>query len=73
MSSFSADPSTCYTYRGDLLTDPRWKGQACNAVRRPNGKCVRGRNGNMLVEFAGGERVVVLGRQLRKTEVVRSE
>jgi len=55
-----------YTYRGDKLTDPRLKEQRCSAVRRPDGKCIRGKNGNMLVRFAGGEMVVVLGRQLRK-------
>jgi hypothetical protein len=55
-----------YTYRGDKLTDPRLKGQPCSAVRRPDGKCIRGKNGNMLVRFARSETVVVLGRQLKK-------
>lgn len=54
-----------YTYLGDRLTDPRLKGKQCTAVRS-NGKCIRGKNGNMLVRFASGESVVVLGRQLRK-------
>jgi hypothetical protein len=53
-----------YSYRGDRLTDPRLKGQVCRAIRK-NGKCIRGRNSNMLVEF-NGEPVVVLARQLRK-------
>jgi hypothetical protein len=57
-----------YTYRGDKITDIRFKGQSCKAVRR-NGKCIRGRNGNMLVEFATGEKVVVLARQLRKIKI----
>jgi len=59
-----------YTYLGDRLTDPRLKGQACSAVRRPDGKCIRGKNGNMLVRFACGETVVVLGRLLRKIKPV---
>lgn len=54
-----------YTYLGDRLTDPRLKGKQCAAVRR-NGKCIRGKNGNMLVRFASGETVVVMGRLLRK-------
>lgn len=47
------------------MTDPKYKGSECSAVR-VNGKCVRGRNGNMLVRFANGELVNVLARQLRK-------
>ena len=35
---------------------------------RPDGKCIRGKNGNMLVEFETGEKVVVLGRLLRKAK-----
>lgn len=54
-----------YVYRGDRWSDERLKGAPCVAVRRADGKCVRGRNGSMLVEF-GAERVLVLGRQLRK-------
>ena len=57
---------TTYVYRGDRLTDDRWRGAVCEAVRRPDGKCIRGRNGSMLVRFACGTLVVVLGRQLRK-------
>lgn len=57
-----------YIYRGDKLTDVSLKGQRCVAVRRADGKCVRGGNGNMLVEFDGGRRVVVLARQLRKVK-----
>lgn len=56
-----------YTYRGDRLTDPALKGMLCSAVRRPDGKCIRGR-GNMLVESANGRRYVVLARQLRKVK-----
>ena len=55
-----------YVYRGDRLTNPALKGATCTAVRRADGKCIRGKNGSMLVEFANGQRVNVLGRQLRK-------
>lgn len=55
-----------YKYLGDRLTDLKYKGQLCDAVKKPNGKCIRGKNGNFLVVFASGEKVVVLGRRLRK-------
>jgi hypothetical protein len=55
-----------YRYLGDRLTDPKYKGQLCEAVRRSNGKCIRGKNGNMLVTFSTGETVNVMGRLLRK-------
>lgn len=48
------------------LTSLVFKGHNCNAVRNMNGKCVRGRNSNMLVSF-DGKKVVVLARMLRKT------
>lgn len=54
-----------YIYRGDRLTDKKFKGQLCVAVRSSNGKTIRGKNGNMLVQF-GNQKVVVLARQLRK-------
>lgn len=54
-----------YTYRGDRFTDNSMKGKECSAVRRPDGKCIRGKNGNMLVTFSG-VKTVVLARQLRK-------
>lgn len=54
-----------YIYHGDKLTSPELKGKPCKAVRRSNGKCIRGRNSNMLVEF-DGVKAVVLARQLRK-------
>jgi hypothetical protein len=47
------------------MTDPSLKGTACKAVLRRNGKCIRGKNGNMLVHFPG-RRVVVVARLLRK-------
>lgn len=55
-----------YMYLGDRSTDPKYKGQPCNAVRRPDGKCIRGRNGNMLVEFEDGLKSVIVARLLRK-------
>lgn len=57
---------TAYVYLGDRLTAPELRGMTCHAVRRADGKCVRGRNGSMLVEAADGTRHVVLGRRLRK-------
>lgn len=56
-----------YIYKGDKLTAASLKGKQCMAVRRPDGKCIRGKNGNMLVDFEGN-RVVVLARQLRKNK-----
>lgn len=56
-----------YIYKGDKLArlSSPFAGQECSALRRPNGKCIRGKNGNMLVHF-NGEAVVVPARQLRK-------
>ncbi len=54
-----------YIYSGDRLTDPKYKGMTCEAVRRSDGKCVRGKNANMLVRFLSGETVIVLARRLR--------
>lgn len=56
---------TEYIYLGDRNTDPRYKKQRCEAVRR-NGKCIRGKNGNMLVRFEDGRMVNVVARLLRK-------
>lgn len=55
-----------YTYIGDRHTDPSLKRKPCNAVRNEKGKCIRGRNGNMLIEWEDGKRCVVVGRLLRK-------
>jgi hypothetical protein len=60
-----------YFYIGDKNTSGILKGRSCNAVRQYN-KCVRGRNGNMLVEFNTGEKHVVLARLLRKIEKQKS-
>lgn len=40
-----------YIYLGDRLTRPELRRMPCRAVRRSDGKCIRGRNGNMLVEL----------------------
>lgn len=56
---------TGYIYRGDRQTSPSLKGRACTALRRPDGKCIRGKNGTMLVSF-NGKPTVVIGRLLRK-------
>ena len=58
-----------YIYRGDKQTDEQYKFQQCRAVHRSDGKCIRGKNGNMLVEFAG-KKTVVVARLLRKVEMV---
>ncbi len=57
-----------YIYLGDKLTDPALVGMSCSAVRRAEGKCIRGRNGNMMVVDEQGRRYVVLGRRLRKVK-----
>lgn len=56
---------TKYRYIGDRFTDPALKGQHCEAIRNPNGKCIRGKNGSMLVSFSGRP-VIVIARLLRK-------
>jgi hypothetical protein len=56
-----------YRYMGDRITDTSLKGNTCSAVRRPDGKCIRGPNGSMLVEFTNPRlKAVVIGRLLRK-------
>jgi hypothetical protein len=56
-----------YIYRGDRYTDNRYKIQPCLPVLSNAGKCIRGKNGNMLVSFQSGT-VVVLARQLRRLD-----
>lgn len=58
-----------YRYLGDRWTRPELKGARCSAVRRTDGRCIRGRNGSMLVQFENGETHVVVGRLLRKETV----
>jgi hypothetical protein len=57
-----------YRYLGDRYTSPELKGATCKAVRRPDGKCIRGKNGSMMVEFESGK-CVVIGRLLRKLKI----
>ena len=54
-----------YRYLGDRFTEPGLKNRSCHAVRRADGKCIRGKNGSMLVEL-DGRKMVVMGRLLRK-------
>jgi hypothetical protein len=56
-----------YIYRGDRYTDVQYKMKACLPVITSTGKCIRGKNGNMLVSFQSGT-VVVLARQLRRLD-----
>ena len=56
---------TRYRYLGDRNTRDELLNAECTAIRNAAGKCIRGRNGAMLVRFACGP-VVVLGRRLRK-------
>ena len=55
-----------YIYLGDRFTDPKLRRMACKAVRNDSGKCSRGKNGNMLVEFENGVQHVIVARLLRK-------
>ena len=59
-------PFPTYRYLGDRWTRQELKGAVCTAVRRPDGRCIRGRNGTMLVQFDDGSQHTVLGRLLRK-------
>jgi hypothetical protein len=54
-----------YLYLGDRNTEPSLRKKHCRAVRR-NHKCIRGRNGSMLVQFEDGKQRVVIARLLRK-------
>jgi hypothetical protein len=56
-----------YIYRGDRYTDVQYKMQPCQPVLTSTGKCIRGKNGNMLVSFQSGI-CNVLARQLRRLD-----
>ena len=56
-----------YLYRGDRYTDDKYKLQPCSPVLSNAGKCIRGKNGNMLVSFQSGS-CIVLARQLRRLD-----
>lgn len=53
-----------YLYLGDRLTDPQWKGCACDPVLRRDGKCITSKMATMLVRFDDGTVAVILRRQL---------
>jgi hypothetical protein len=56
-----------YKYLGSRLTRPELIGAYCKWLKDERGKCIRGRNGNALVQFIeSGEICVVLSRRLRK-------
>ena len=55
-----------YYYLGDKNTAAALRRAKCSAVRQANGKCIRGKNGSMLVRFENGEKHVIVGRLLRK-------
>lgn len=63
-----------YVYLGDRWTRPELRGATCRAVRRADGRCIRGRNGSMLVQIVTsdgtpGPTHVVVGRRLRRLPV----
>ena len=61
-----------YIYHSDKLAkiESEYAGKECKAVRRKNGKCIRGRNSNMLVEFENGDQVTIPARMLRKIRLL---
>ena len=58
-----------YKYLGDRFTDEKYKGALCSAVRRKDGKCIRGKNGNMLVKFSSGEIVNIVGKSIKESKM----
>ena len=48
-----------YKYLGDKATSSLVKGKACRAIQRQNAKCIRGKNGNMLIALDGQSAVVI--------------
>ena len=50
-----------YIYLGDRNTDTRLRKRTCRAIRI-NGKCLRGKNGSMMVKFDDGTTAVIIGR-----------
>ncbi len=62
-----------YIYLGDRWTSPELCRIKCNAVRRPDGKCIRGKNGNMLVMTGQGKKLVVIARLLRRLDKLQNQ
>jgi hypothetical protein len=55
-----------YIYLGDRLTAPELRGQRCDPMRRPDGKCIISvRMATALVRFEDGSIRCVLRRRLR--------
>ena len=70
----SENPSPArYTYLGDRNTDPLLRSSNCMAVYNARGKCIRGKNGSMLVMTEDGKKMVVIGRLLRKKITTKVE
>lgn len=61
-----------YKYLGSKITDDSYKNKHCRILLNRNNKCIRGRNGNMLVVFENGDKAVVCGRLLRKVQTESS-
>lgn len=55
-----------HVYRGDRWTAPDLKNRPVTLARRPDGKAIRGRNGNILMVTADGRTFVGVGRRLNK-------
>jgi hypothetical protein len=53
-----------YLYLGDKLTREELRGQPCDPVRRPDGRCIVGQ-GKALVRFEDGTSCIVLRRRSR--------
>lgn len=58
-------PERLYTYMGDRMTDPRYKGKECRGVLREGNKATWNGGTNILVDF-DGVKVVVLVMRLRR-------
>jgi hypothetical protein len=56
---------TTYIYLGDKYTDESIKGSYCTAVKDHRDKCIRGKNGSILVDFSGDKHIVI-AKRLRK-------
>ena len=56
-----------HKYLGDRFSSLKLKGALCTSVLNKRGKCIRGKNGNMLVDI-NGKKTVVIARLLRRTD-----
>jgi len=62
-----------YIYLGDRWTSPEFCHIKCDAVRRSDGKCIRGKNGTMLVMTEQGKKLVVIARLLRRQDKLQNK